>query len=365
MALTELNAGITHAVMASAFPKMELFMTGIAPPQATDTAPTLNDFLVPEEQEEQAIDDQQPLDDPQEEPEAQAEEVEEDAEGLIEDEDGEEEEETEPAVPMPTSWSKEDAKAWSDLPPEAQAIVSRREAERDKYVRQVGFEKSQIKSQVENQAREVIAQMHENHATALHAYAQRFQAPEPDQRLLYTGNQEDYVTYQRQDAAYRASQAQQQRLQQEIAQAQQHANLAREQAQQVERVSDAQRLKEQLPEWFDPSEGQKLQQSLQSIGTELGYPVELMAEASSTDILALKRAAEWKAKAEKFDRLMAQKMEGVRAAKELPKMARPGVKPSRSQKQATSANRRNQALNSFGATRSGDDAAALLFERKR
>jgi hypothetical protein len=347
-------------------------MAGIAPAEATDTAPTLDDFLVPEE--EDTADDLQPLDDTDEESEAPAEEVEADEgdEDLIDEEDGEEGEEDgeeagHEALPMPNSWSKEDAKEWAKLTPEAQAIVTRREGERDKYLREVGFKASQTRQQVETEAREVLAQMHENHAVALQVYAQRItqQVKEPDQRLLYSGNPDDVLTYQRQDAAFRASQAQQQQLQQEIAQAQQHAALARDQAQQAERASDAQRLQEQLPEWFDPSEGPKLQQTLQSIGSELGYPVELMAEASSTDILALKRAADWKAKAEKYDKLMAKKMEGVRSAKELPRMARPGVKPSRSQKQAVSAGKRNQALEQFGQTRSGDAAAALLLERKR
>ena len=320
----------------------------------------IDDFLGPEEEEASDGSEEQAL----EEADLPAEEEEAD--------DGEEEgeeDEVEPVLvekaPLPASWSKEDAKVWETLPPDAQAVVARREAERDKYVRKVGFEASQTRQQVETQAREVIAQLHDNHAQALAVYAQQFTPQPPDQRLLYTGNPDDVLTYQRQDAAYRAGADQQQQLHQQIAQVQQQANLARTQAQQAERGSDAQRLKEQLPEWFDPSEGPKLQTELQSIGAELGYPVELMAEASSTDILALKKAAEWRAKADKLDKLMAKKMEGVRAAKEMPRMARPGVKPTRSQQQASTAQRKTQAMNNFGLTRSGDDAAALLFERKR
>src|SRR3546814_5587834 len=71
---------------------------------------------------------------------------------------------------------------------------------------------------------------------------------------------------------------------------------------------------------FEPSTAPELQRTLESIGAELGYPAELMAQASSTDILALKRASDWKAKAEKYDKLIAKRMEGVRAAKALPRM---------------------------------------------
>lgn len=308
----------------------------------------LDEFLGPDEEEEVA----QPLDD---EGEAEEESPEEDGEEELED--GQEEEPSKPASPMPESWSKEDAKAWAELSPEAQAVVSRREGERDKYLRKVGFEASQTQQRVEGQAREVIAQMHDKHAMALHAYSQQFAPQEPDQRLLYTGNPDDVLIYQRQDAAYRAAHAQQQQLQQEIAMAQQQASSHRNQVQQAERASDAQRLREQLPEWFDPSEGPKLQNSLQSIGSELGYPTELMAEASSTDILALKKAAEWKADAEKYRKLMGGKMEAVRAAKGLPKMARPGAKSSIKQVGAAASEKAWEATKkSTGRTREANFA---------
>ena len=312
----------------------------------------IDDFLGPEEEEASDGSEEQAL----EEADLPAEE-----EGADDGEEEGEEDEVEPVLvekaPLPASWSKEDAKVWETLPPDAQAVVARREAERDKYVRKVGFEASQTRQQVETQAREVIAQLHDNHAQALAVYAQQFTPQPPDQRLLYTGNPDDVLTYQRQDAAYRAGADQQQQLHQQIQQIQQQANLARTQAQQAERGSDAQRLKEQLPEWFDPSEGPKLQTELQSIGAELGYPVELMAEASSTDILALKKAAEWKADAEKYRKLMGSKMEAVRAAKGLPKMARPGVKPPKGQVNATAT---QKAWDQVKKTKSPDAMADWL-----
>jgi hypothetical protein len=90
-----------------------------------------------------------------------------------------------------------------------------------------------------------------------------------------------------------------------------------------------------------------------------------MAQAGSTDILALKKAAEWKAKALQLDALNAKKMAAVRSAKGLPKMARPGVTQGKGAQAATATARREQALESFAETRSGDAAAALLLTRKR
>jgi hypothetical protein len=56
----------------------------------------------------------------------------------------------------------------------------------------------------------------------------------------------------------------------------------------------------------------------------LGYSPELIAQARASDILAMKTAAEWKVKADRWDRANSKKMEKVRAAKTLPKTTTPG-----------------------------------------
>lgn len=331
-----------------------------------DSAPiTVDDFLVgDDEPQADAGENLEALDVSDDEVEVEAIDASEDG-----DDDGDVEPEVEePAaevVPPPVSWSKEDAKAWEALPPEVQAVVARREQERDRFVRDAGRKAAETKTSVENQAREFLAQQAEEHAIALSTYAQQFQPKQPDPNLLYTGNQDDVLLYQRQDAAYRAGTSQQQQLQQAIAQAQQQARAAREQADQVDTQVETQRLQEQLPEWFDPSAGPKLKADLQSIGAELGYPAELMANANATDIIALKKAFEWKAKAERLDRIMSKQMEKVRSAKAVPKMARPGTAPGKGQAAARAESNRDQALQSFGQSRSGESAAALLLQRTR
>ncbi|WP_143066871.1 hypothetical protein [Sphingobium sp. YR768] len=274
-------------------------------------------------------------------------------------EDSEEEAAAEPdAVAPPHSWSKEDKEAWAELTPKAQAIVARREAERDRFVQQKSVEAATTRNQVANEAREIIVKMHEDHAEKLATYARMISPQAPDEKLLYSNDPDAVITYQRQMAAYQRAQGQQQSLHQQIAQARAAAESEREQSQQAERASDAQRLREQLPEWFDPSSGPKLQQRLQAIGAELGYPPELMAEASSTDILALHRAAEKFDKAAKYDALMARKMETVRNAKGLPKMARPGAQPS---KQQSNAAKGQQAWDRLKANPKDAEAAAAFL----
>lgn len=245
--------------------------------------------------------------------------------------EGAEGSEPEPAaepVKAPNSWSKEDAAVFASLPPEAQAIVNRRETERDNFLKKSAFEASQTRNTVANEAREIIVKMHDNHAAQLKAYADMFTPQPPDQRLLYTDNQNDMKLYHQQKAAYDAGVAQQQELHQRIRYSQEQAEEARRQSQQAELASDAQRLKEQLPEWFDPSAGQELKQRLQKAGSELGYPDELMSEANSVDILALKKYADacderdmWKSK---YQAVMGKKMADVRSHRKPPTVARPG-----------------------------------------
>lgn len=335
-----------------------------------NTAVSVEDFLVPAEETQdttdttEAVTDDAPLSEEAFEPDA-SEEVEQTEEEVADEETETGEPEVE-AVPAPNSWSKEDAKVWETLPPEAQAVVARREQERDRFVREAGRKAAETKTQVENQAREILAQQAEDHSIALQAYAQQFQPQAPDQRLLYTGNPDDVLTYQRQDAAYRAAASQQQQLQQAIAQAQQQARAAREQVSAEDIRVETERLQEQLPDWFDPSAGPKLKAELQSIGAELGYPAELMAQAGATDIIALNKAREWKVKAEKLDRIMSKQMAQVRAAKgKPPQMSRPGAPGGKGVAAMRSQADRDAAIQSFGQTRSGEAAAALLLTRTR
>lgn len=257
-------------------------------------------------------------------------------EGDEEAEDGDDEEGADDAPPVdaPHSWSKEDKEVFAALPREAQDVIARREKERDSFVNAKAREAADTRRVVETEARDVIGKMYENHIQQLQVFAAQVLPQSPDKRLLYSTNPDEVNLYHRQQAAYQDAQDQQRELHQELARSQAAQRAALEQSQQAEIQADAQRLRDELPEWFNPETGPALQRELQAIGSELGYSPELMNEASSGDILALKRAAEWKAKAEKYDALQGKKMEAVRAAKGLPKMATPGVKPSKRQMNA-------------------------------
>lgn len=336
------------------------------------TTITANDFLAqPEEQspvEQQEAQEAAPQQSDEDailseimDDEPQAEEI-----AAPEDEDLESEVEAEEKAevpPPPTGWAKEDAEVWSELPERAREIIAKREKDQHAFIAETGRKTAEAKREIEQQAMEAVAKQAETHALQLQAYAQQFLPEPPDINLLYSEDSSDVIIYQRQDAAYRAAISQQQELQQQVAQLQRQADEARSANQSVLAQAEAERLRVELPEFFDPEAGPKLRQSLESIGQELGYRADELAQAGAVDIMAMKKANEWREKAAKYDRIVAKRMETVRSAKKLPTMSRPGATTGRWP--VNSANDFRTKLNTFEQTRSPESAAALLLERKR
>jgi len=78
-----------------------------------------------------------------------------------------------------------------------------------------------------------------------------------------------------------------------------------------------------MPEIFDPATGQKLAQELNATAELLGFDPNEISDVSA--IKALKVTSEWKTKADKYDAMMARKMERVRSGKNPPPIAKPGT----------------------------------------
>lgn len=236
-----------------------------------------------------------------------------------------------PAIDPPKSWPDEDKeafKALTALGPEgvkAAEVIAKRENERDAFVAQKGREVAQVRQVVETEARTAIAQTHEAFAQQLEQYAAIILPPQPDKRLLYTGNPQDTVLFNQLQVEYQDAVSQHQQMQSQAQQARQQASQIEEYHQQLARQAVAAEIEEKLgTEWTEPSARQKLQETLYPIGKELGYSDDAMRDANASDLLALKMAHSWKAKAEKYDALQKAKMEPVRAAKQLPKVTQPG-----------------------------------------
>lgn len=231
-----------------------------------------------------------------------------------------------PIVP-PNSWKEEEKTVFAGLPREAQETIARRETERDSYLRGQAAKHEGERQKLLTQARTELAEIHTRKAQEYQQIAAQFMPQPPDPRLLYTGNAEDQLAYQRQDASFRQASVHQQELLDRAQSEQEEAKRVAQAHEQEAAAADIKVLHEKFPDWFDDSRNLKGEviTRLQPIGEALGYPTELMAQANSTDFAALNTAAAWKAKADKWDALQKKRMAGVRDAKKLAPLAKPGA----------------------------------------
>ena len=302
-----------------------------------------------------------------EEPEDQTPPADEEAELEPEDEteaepEGEDEEETEgeaddadeptEAIKPPVSLNKEQRAAFEQLPPELQKVWAESEAQRNEQVRIKTTEAAEATRMATSQAQAQVAELARQYAAELEVYAQAFKPIEPDMALLAT----DPAEYAQQAALYKQMDAQYQELMQ-------RSNAARGQADQFDAVrheemtrAEQARLRSEWPDILDPAKQADLWDGIVKTGSALGFDPAMFQNANATEVLALKKASEWKSKADKWDAFQSQKMNKVRAAKALPRVSTPGTAPAKP-------SRALQAENAFARakqTRSGDDFAAFL-----
>lgn len=273
------------------------------------------EMLPPEEEE-------LPVEDEGEEPEATEVEleIEEEADDL-------------PPIDAPVSWDAEAKAKFAELPRELQETVQQREAERERFVQQKSQEATRAKTDALQTATAELAQIERSYASQYQQVAEQIAVNRPHYSLLAT----DPVEFARQSELADAAEAQRQNAQ---LLAQQYAQQAQQREAQAEQAYHAEQhriIVDRFPEYADPTTGPKLQQELSAVARELGYSPELISQARAEDILAMRTAAEWKAKAQKLDALNAAKMGKVRAAKGLPRVAKPGVSQGSDQLRASRA----------------------------
>lgn len=257
-----------------------------------------------------------------------------------------------PPVRPPVSWTAEEQDAFRQLPRALQETLTRRESERERFVQAKALEARQARTQVESEAIAAVKQLQDTFATQVQALMPAI-TPKPSHQL----QAEDPWAYAKQMDAWERSVAQHQWAQQQL-QAIQHHRAASEQAERqraFQREQDA--LRQTLPEWFDAIEGPKLHARMKSIAHDLGYTAEQLHDATATEVLALKKVSELKAKADKYDTLMAKKQEQVRSARGLPRVSKPGVAQDKGQiavqrhaadRQAMREGSRDAAIRVFG-----------------
>lgn len=315
------------------------------PANSADAVEDFADFL-----------DQGELETPEEEEED--EQSEEGEEALDEEALDESDEQEIPAIEPPVSWGTDAKELFAQLPPELQQQVSEREAQREKFVQAKAQEASDAKRSARIEAESTFADRQRQYANEVEYFASQLAPQRPDPAIL----QQDPMLFYQMQAQYEQGVAQQQQLQQRAMQARQEAQQREEFAAYEQLQADMVVLAQQVPDWADEGKRASFLTEVTKIGVEMGYTPELLGQATAQDVLALKRAMEWKADAAKYRALQKTKMEKVRAAKTLPKVVKPGVAPTRGE---VSANRSQRAWEGVKTARSKEaqaDAFATFLE---
>ncbi len=262
-----------------------------------------------------------------------------------------------PAIDPPASWDAEAKKVFASLPPEAQRIVADRESARERTINARMSEAATARKQAEA-ASSQVANLHRTYAEEMAQYAQAFEPQRPDYGLLAT----DPQAYAQQAAMYEQAMAQR-------AEFSQRAQAAHRQAEAIQHQQErqaAQEFHQTLTEawgdeWTDQGKRQALVARLEPIALELGYG-DRIGDADALDHIALRKAADWKDKAAKWDQLQASRMENVRAAKLKPRVQTPGAAPQKGAAKAQGFNDSMSRLRKSGDVR---DAAAAFGNLSR
>jgi hypothetical protein len=274
----------------------------------------------------------------------------------VDDETGLEEEVDDlPPIEAPVSWDAEAKAKFAELPRDAQEVITKRESERERFVQQKSQEAARAKQEAEAAALQQVAAYDAQVAQRLQQYAEAIAPQRPNPALL----QHDPQAFYAMQADYEAKVAQQRELQQQAQGYAQQAQARAMQIAQAELTEQHRIIVDKFPEYADPTTGPELQRKLSAVAKELGYPDELIGQARATDILAIRQAAEWKADAEKYRALQKSKMEKVRAARGLPRVATPGVSQGPDQLRARTA---QAALDTALTSKNRDVSGAAFYQ---
>jgi hypothetical protein len=259
-----------------------------------------------------------------------------------------------PAIVPPVSWGQDATELFEQLPPALQEKIAEREAQRERAVQTATTAAADARRNAAAEANAVFADQQRLYAQHLEGLAMQMAPQRPDPGLLGVDPQAFY----RQQAEYEGRMAQREAMAHAAAQAQAEAHQREALSQHHVLSQDHRALANVLGEqWTDASQRQALLTDLEAVGAELGYSMALMGEANATDILALKAAAAWKAKADRYDALQAGRAQAVKAARTAPRVAKPGASPGRAER---SARGRDAAWTRAKAERSGEAYAAML-----
>jgi len=215
---------------------------------------------------------------------------------------------------------------------------------------------AEAKRTARTEAEAQLAQIQRQYASELEQYAKAFEVQEPDYSLIATNPQ----AFAQQMAYYKQAEAEKAALSQQSEAAKRQALQIEQQQEQQWEAEQQAILAREIPEWNDPAKRNELVNQLISIGRDLGFADDALSNVDATELLALRKIATDRDKAEKYDKLMAGKMEAVRAAKgkPAPMTNKPGTAQPRGSGQRRALSEATQRLRTSGS----DSDALAAFE---
>lgn len=253
-----------------------------------------------------------------------------------EDEDGEDvededEEAEQPALEAPATFNKREKEVFSQLPADLQSGLVEIERRRAQDVQRATTEAAQARQTASEQALAEVVQIQRAAADELAIYAEYLSPMEPDLALLATdpeGFAAQATLAKQMSAISQEIRAKIDAMRSDVSQADQYLTALAGQ-------KEAELLRHELPEWFDAQKRAELIPIINEVGAEMGYTPEALAKADARDVIALKKVADWRTKAQKWDKSQQSLMANVRAARGKPKVAMPGVSRSRAEAKAS------------------------------
>ncbi|MFT8450992.1 MAG: hypothetical protein ABF675_02120 [Zymomonas mobilis] len=200
--------------------------------------------------------------------------------------------------------------------------------------------------------------LHYHYADQLAKYAEAITPKKPDPQLLVS----DPASYAAQLASYEDLTAKRDQIVQEVIQISRQNEMAELAARRAWAQGEHQRLISLLPEWGDDNQRPAILAAFEETGRHLGYPDHVLAEADSNDIMALKKAHEWRRKSEKWDALQQGKAAAIKSAKTSRKTAVPGTSQPYGAAKSRKLNESLGQLRETGDVRSAAAAMNALFK---
>ena len=268
---------------------------------------------------------------------------------LVEEQD-EQDDEPETAIETPVSLNAEEKKAFAAASPEAQQAWAASETRRNAQVQEATTKAASAQRVAEATAAQADAQAKAVYAQQLDHWLTAFAPDMPDPQLA----QYDPARYIAEKAQYDATKAQHDTLVQQVRSINMEASTEAQQAFQEQRDRELMAIADVA----NPETRQGYLDRVMGAAELLGYDRNTVANsASAADIKAIALAAEWKAKADRFDKAVSKQMQKVRAGKGK------NLRPNAAQPEGSGQVRASQqAMTDFRSNPSSRAAAAAVFE---